>query len=811
MPRSSFAQTDFTGGEFSPFMYGRVDADRYKTGLTICRNGFPIIQGPWVRRPGTRWAANTKYSDKLARLLAFQFSTEQAYQIEFGDLYNRFYTDHGLILVAPVPTIFNFTTGVTTTFTTAMAHGLSVNDRVYFYDLETTGDLTPGAIPFEIWNNREFIVAAVPTTTTVQLKLIDGSALPTSAGQGAGTTYTGSTGKIAKIYEITSAYGEDDLAGIRTTQSADVLYVFHRSHPPRKLSRTGITAWTWSDIDFLDGPYLPTNSTSTTITPSGTSGSITLTASNPIFASTDVDRLVRFKDDANNWTWMQITAYTSVNTVTATIRGAALSNTNASVSWRLGLYSETTGYPHCGTFHEDRLWLAGAGASIQRTDGSVSGDYENFSPTDADGTVADDHAVGAALNSTDVNAIFWMVSDEKGLLLGTKAAEWVVKASTLDDPITPTSIQARRTTKYGSNDSEALQVGKSALFIHRAKRKVRELTYFYDVGGFQAPDMNILADHITVGGLEEITFQSEPSPTIWGRRADGTLLGCTYQREGDTIRAGWHTHPLGGGYAVGTNFFGETQYAKVESISVMPSPDGLRDELWMINQRKDVNGTTFRSVEFMEKIFNDEDEQKDAYFLDMGQSQVVEGYVDPGDPESMVPPFDVSVAVKMTGLYYLEGMTVNTWLNGVKGPDLVVTYGQIDFSEVFPDGTPPGTPITMSLGFKYTSLGVMLRPEAGSADGGPAIGKKRRVAQASILFYRTMGVQLGNYELDKYDTVDFMTVTDHLGNATMFTGMHHMVIPSENNYEGQIAWKFEDQTPGAILSVTGFLDTSDGN
>ena len=47
----------------------------------------------------------------------------------------------------------------------------------------------------------------------------------------------------------------------------------------RKLSRTGHTSWTLTEIDFTDGPYLSENTTSTTLTPSGTSGSINITAS----------------------------------------------------------------------------------------------------------------------------------------------------------------------------------------------------------------------------------------------------------------------------------------------------------------------------------------------------------------------------------------------------------------------------------------------------------------------------------------------------------------------------------------------------
>jgi len=59
----------------------------------------------------------------------------------------------------------------------------------------------------------------------------------------------------ASAYEITSPYLEVDLPALKFAQSADVLYITHPSHAPRKLSRTGHTAWTLTEIDFQDGPY----------------------------------------------------------------------------------------------------------------------------------------------------------------------------------------------------------------------------------------------------------------------------------------------------------------------------------------------------------------------------------------------------------------------------------------------------------------------------------------------------------------------------------------------------------------------------
>jgi len=62
MPKASPIQTSFSSGEITPFLLGRVDSDTYKTGLTVCLNYLPTLQGGIIRRPGTRYVADTKRS-----------------------------------------------------------------------------------------------------------------------------------------------------------------------------------------------------------------------------------------------------------------------------------------------------------------------------------------------------------------------------------------------------------------------------------------------------------------------------------------------------------------------------------------------------------------------------------------------------------------------------------------------------------------------------------------------------------------------------------------------------------------------------
>jgi hypothetical protein len=190
--------------------------------------------------------------------------------------------------------------------------------------------------------------------------------------------------------------------------------------------------------------------------------------------------------------------------------------------------------------------FSGSAAAPQRIDGSESGDYTSFSPTEEDGTVTDANAVSFTLNSNTVNAIRWMRADERGLMVGTSGGEWVVRPSSLGEALSPTNISAKKPTSYGSNDMQAISAGKAALYVQRSGRKLRELRYFIQDDGFDAPDLTLLAEHITGSGLREIAHQKEPQSLVWAVRTDGALVAMTYERDTDSLRVGWHRHVLGG-------------------------------------------------------------------------------------------------------------------------------------------------------------------------------------------------------------------------------------------------------------------------
>lgn len=765
MGRASTIQHAFNSGEMSGLMLGRQDVDKYNRALYVCLNAVVRTQGAWTRRPGTAFLHQVKHHGKLTRVLPFQYSVTQTYVLEFGEQYIRFYTSHG-ILTNAAQNITGVTKANPAVVTYAGADTYANGDRVHI----------SGVVGMTQLNNREFRVANVNAGANTFELQDSGSNNVNSTGYG---TWT-SGGTVAEIYEVTTTFAEADLADIRVVQSADTLYILHPDYPPQKLVRNSATSWTLSDITFLDGPYDSVNTTSTTLTPSAATGTgITLTASagtginsNTGFQTTDIGRLIRLKE-GTTWGYVVITARANTVTVTADVL-STLTNTNAKTSWRLGIWSDTTGFPSCGIFHDDRLFLAGAALYPQRLDGSKTGLYENFAPSATDGTVASDNAVAFTLNADDVNAVKWMHSDEKGLLVGTARAEWQVRPSSLNEALTPTNISGKPTTHFGSANVAPVIASKSVVFVQRAQRKVREMAYVFEVDGFRAPDMTLLSEHITLPSIDQLAYQEQPQAVVWGVRGDGALLGMSYERDQDVVA--WHRHELGGASNAAGN-----EIPVVESIAVVPSPDATRDELYMVVKRY-INGATVRYVEYLSKMWEVGDAQEDAFFVDCGWT------VTNGSPSASV-----------TGLWHLEGETVGAYVDGTKHVDVTITNGTVTLDRT-------GTIVT--LGYYYNSDGQTMPLEGGAQDGS-AQGKVRRLHRVGFWLLDTLGLKIG-MDTSTLGEVLFRQWGDNYGKATpLFTGVIRERFEGDYDKLGQAYWRADGPFPATVLAYMPQFQVSD--
>lgn len=588
-------------------------------------------------------------------------------------------------------------------------------------------------------------------------------------------------------YEVVTPYVGDYLAGLSFVQSNDVLYIFHNVYAPRKLTRTGHTAWTLTAVDFRDGPYLPINLTSTTLTPSATTGTgITITASSVVGINagigfntiSDLGRLIRIQSGTPSiWGWAKITAVNSTTQVVVTVM-SDFGGISASLDWRLSIWGAYFGYPACGTFHGDRLVLANwTGFQVENFPqlivASVPGEYDNFSPSDPDGTVSAGNAYSYTLNSREANAIRWVVSGDKGMYVGTQGGEWIVRPSTLQEALSATNVNAKQSTNYGSAAVQPVEAGGSVLFVQKSGRKLRDMHYVFEVDGFKAVDRTMLNPAITQSGLAQLAYQRDPYSIVWAVRNDGKLIGLTYELNEGVV--GWHRHKLGGYADVG-----RTEPAAVEAIAVIPEPGGTYDDLWMVVQRT-IDGAVYRSIEYLTAFREEGDAQEYAFYVDCGLT------------------YSGAAATTISGLDHLEGETVAILADGAVHPQRVVSGGAI---------TLQNAATKVHVGLPYVAKGMTMRVEAGAADG-TAQGKTKRWNRVAMRFLETLGLKVGPSP-DNVTRITFRTSSDPTGAPPpLFTGDKDLPWESGYDQDGYIYWEQDQPLPATILCIMGQMTTQD--
>jgi hypothetical protein len=419
--------------------------------------------------------------------------------------------------------------------------------------------------------------------------------------------------------------------------------------------------------------------------------------------------------------------------------------------------------PSCVSFFEQRLVFAGTNNNPQSIWFSKNGNYTNFTV----GSNADD-ALIYTIASNQVNAIRYL-SATRVLTIGTSGGEYVL-TSTNDGPITPTTTLIRKYSNYGSASIEPVQVADVTLFVQRGARKVREFKFVGNVntGGYSAPDMTILAEHITDGGLTQFAYQQEPDSVVWATRTDGTLVGMTYRREEEVVA--WHKHVIGGAFSGGQ--------AVVESIATLPSDTG-EDELYMIVKRT-INSVTKRYVEKL-KLFDFGANTTGAFFVDSGLS------------------YSGSAVSSLSGLYHLPGESVSVLANGASHPDKTVASGGIslDFSAT-----------SASVGFGFTSNLETLRIESGSVDG-TSQGKPKRIHAITLRLFETVGVEVGNSASD-LDRIPFRDSSMDMDTAIpLFTGDKEIEFPGGFEDDDRIFVRQTQPLPLTVLALFPRMNTFD--
>ena len=340
----------------------------------------------------------------------------------------------------------------------------------------------------------------------------------------------------SKVATLSAPWTSAQISDIVWTQSADTLLLVHPERSPKRLLRKSDGGWALQDWSFFTDnnivyqPYYKFADSDVTLTPSGTSGTVTLTASTDVFQSGHAGTRLRVGGKE-----VTVQSVDSPTVVTATTH-ETLSSTSATIDWAEQAFSAVRGYPGSVAFHQDRLVIGGSRDLPNRLWFSKSGDLFNFDL----GEGLEDESIEFAILSDQVNAIRGVFSG-RHLQVFTSGAEWMVTG----DPLTPETVQLNRQTRVGSAIDRYIppvDVDGATLFVARNKQEIREFLYTDIEQAYQATDLALLSRHIIKDPVDQDFDKNRR--LLFIVRADGSFATLTVYRAEKV--AAWTLHDTDG-------------------------------------------------------------------------------------------------------------------------------------------------------------------------------------------------------------------------------------------------------------------------
>lgn len=753
MAKDTPIQNTFDGGVLSPLLAGRTDLAKYFNGCAVLENFLPSVQGPLIRRGGTQYIFGTKDNAARSWLIRFQVSERVAYMLEFGHLYVRFYTNRGVLVSSGAPV------EVATPYTQAdlTAEDGTCNLRVV-QSADTMYLLHRRHRPRKLLrlSATSFVLEAVSFSGgPFQDVNTDTAAVLNVSGEAGSGTMSSNVDVFSPSHVGSLFYLEtQDLSSVKP-------WAVHQRAEVNFMRRVDSRVYECTAVGTGTDPGPVTGN----VTPTHTEGK-----------AWDGDGEDVSDDNLGpigvEWQYLHagfgvvlVTGYTDARHVSIQVLEripADVVNTGT-YKWAKPLFSDEDGWPEHGAFWRQRLVLMAGRVGAM----SVTSDFENFAAKSPGGEQETDSSIVFRLNARQINRAVWLVESDN-LIIGTDGDEWIVGPIQTNQALGPANIRAERRTAYGSRSIQPVEVGGRVLFIQASGRKLRDYEYSYDTNNYASSDTTKLASNVLLSGVVDLAYQQEPDSIIWAARADGRLVGCTYDQEaGRSDVYAWHPHPMVNGF--------------VEAVETMPSPDGSADDLWMIVRRQ-VNGQTVRYIEILRAPLKEEEAQAEAFYVDSGLT------------------YRGTTTDQVTGLEHLEGQEVDVLTNGAAHPRRTVVAGRVDLqfpAEVIHVGLPTSCAVaTMSL-------------EAGSASG-TAQGKLKRITNLIVRMYRSLGGNVGPAR-DKTNTLNFRRPSQPMGSPPpLFTGDSDP-IPWPGGYErgAQIWYTNEQPLPVTLVALMPVVGTSD--
>ena len=625
----------------------------------------------------------------------------------------------------------------------------------------------------------------------------------------------GDTSAAPTSQSLAISYTEAELDDVQWTQLGDYVYLVHPDHHIQRLyfdapfvkSEDATDNSITSRPVFNSGPFLPENLTDTTIDPSVTTGSITLTASAALFESGHIGSYWKISDKEGyngyddwltgatyaaaayvkweghvyqtpaggvagkvpplhtrgtssdgvvSWDYVNdgfgivvVTAFTSDLIVTADVVVRLPANTTFTTKyWSEGSWSDVRGYPKTVTSFEQRLVLAGTKNNPQTVWGSVIDDYFTFL-----GGILDTDSIAYSIALEDNAYITWVQSG-KAILIGTDSGMFTMSGSTLDETLTPTNVRVLKQSQFGCSGVTPVKVGDSTLYVNINEDKIRQFVYQFSSDSYVSPDLTLLAEHIIEAGVKSMTLVSGKDDVLWLILNDGSLVSMTYDPSLGII--GWSSHIIGGvSDAIDTPAIAED----VATVKIATGEIGV----FLVGRWH--SSTSIVSIEQLNEGIESGETVDDSVFFDS------------------CTIYDGTPVSSLSQLNNLSNETVSVLMDGKIHPDVTVNGSGVASFDY--------TASKIVVGFPYQSYFKSMPLEVDES----TVGKTKKVSDAFIRVFLTgEGVRVGP-NLDTLDAVKVRTPSDPIDTAIALKNTIHKVPFPDGYEEKDLQIVVEQSTP----------------
>lgn len=770
MPTIRVFQRSFSGGEVSPEFFGQLEDGKYQTGAATMRNFIALPHGPASNRSGFAYVAAVKNNGIATRLIPFSYSTNQTFAIELGAGYFRFHTNGATLMNGSVP------------FEVANSYAAAdIMDIHYVQSADVMTLVHPNYPPMLLQR-----LGALSWTFTAALFAPDLS--PPTNVTAVPTLASSPTNLRSYLYLVTSvgSKGVDEspvsnicmspnvlISGISTATTAVITTpAAHGLVVGQKVDISGVVGMTQINATGYTVNSVPSTTTFTLLGSSGivnSSGWGAYTSGGTITVYGIVNNLLQ-TGAFNTIFWNAVAGITLYNIYlysnglygfigqtagTNFVDNNIVPDVAQTPPVNSNPFSGTGNYPGAVSYFQQRKCFAGTGNAPQNMWMTRSGTESNMNyslPSRADDSVS------FQIAARDVNTIRHIVP-MANLLLLTNSAEWKVNGAN-SDVVTPSNVSVLPQAYTGANNVTPLIVNNNVIFAAARGGHVREMSYAWQANGYLSNDLSLRASHLfDTFQIVDMAYAKSPFPIAWMVSSNGDLLGFTYVPE-QQIGA-WHRHDTG----ISDTF---------QACCVVTEAD--EDALYVITNRN-INGTQQQFVERLSSHFyptpSKPTDATNAFFVDCGST------------------YNGAATSTISGLSYLNGMTVNVLADGAVHPQCVVTGGSITLQQ-------PASVVQVGLPIQAD---LQTLPVVGYMDMAFGEGRFKNINKAVIRVSNSRGLFAGPDQNTLTEAKE-RTVENYGSPPNLISDDMDVVVTGNWGFNGQLFIRQNDPLPLTVVGVT---------